>query len=1294
MTDPGAPTRSSQDPPFTSDELAFALWQSWQSGQEPDARELLRAAGPLKIERIVEVLRADQYQRWQFGKAVSAEEYLQWFPRLTEDPERALELIFGEYVLREELGQAPDPSDYLRRFPQYAARLEEQFKLHNALVSPGSQASDPVTLSPDDNFATAVTAPGTERLPRGANLPLPVLDGYETLAELGRGGMGVVYKARQKGLDRIVALKMILAGQLASPQDVRRFQIEAAAAANLDHANIVPIYDVGQHDGWHYFSMKLIEHGTLGRELQHLRRDLRAAIKLLATVSRAVHYAHQHGVLHRDLKPTNILLDENGEPHIADFGLAKRANEGATLTQTGAILGTPSYMAPEQARGERNTTTAADVYSLGAILYELLTGQPPFRAETPLDTVLQVLEREPTLPRHLNPTADRELETVCLKCLDKAPARRYESAAALADDLERWLRGEAIAARGMSSAKRVWRWCRRHKVLVGLTAGFVLALFATGAGLAWLRQEQGRRQAGVEMALKRAEELSGKARWAEARVALEQADERLGSTGPADTRQRLETFRRQLELVTILDELRRDRALDYQNGTEDNSRIDREYEEVFRKFGLGTPDDDPSTVAARVANSPVSEALVTALDGWALSASNSRLQWVLEVARRADPEPWRDRLRDLTAWNRVDILVQRTRDVPSSSLTPGLAVALSGRLLRVGRAESLLRKAQSLWPGDFWINLYLSNALYFDRSAEAESFARAALAIRPDHPVAHNMLGCCLRDQGKVDAAIASFRRSIELEPGYSLPYRNLGGVLSKKGQLEEAITLEQKALQIQPDFASAYSDLGVIYRTQNKARLAEENFRKAIQLDPNHARTHLEFARLLRAEGKLDEAETYTRRAIALSPKYAEAFNFLGLIHRDRDLIEEAIADFRKAIESSPRFVPPLDNLGDILRRQGMLDEALYLSRKAIELDPNVAALHYRVGLILRAQNKKEAAFDSFRKAVELDPKNAEYRRYAGLTLWDTNRLTEAVPFYREAIEIDPCYAKAQNDLGCVLRDLNNTEEAEVHFLKAIECDPAFAFPYRNMGELRYRRGEYDKSLSYYRKAVELDSKYAVARFELARVLFASGNYAEAEEAAQNSLELFSAKEKAARGRAEALLQQARTAHMDQRIEAISRGHERPANAAECLAFAARCRARKQYANASRFFADAFALDSKVANDLTAGHRYDAARNAVRAGCDPGNTDSGAAEEDRRKWRAQALVWLRADLKQWSGTTTGTAEEKTTAINKLKKWKQGTDLSRVRDVDGLAHLPEKEREDWVSLWTDVNILIEKLSKK
>src|SRR5262249_12431053 len=254
---------------------------------------------------------------------------------------------------------------------------------------------------------------------------------FELLQEIARGGMGVVYRARQMTLNRIVALKMILSGRLATDEDITRFRTEAEAAARLQHPHIVAVHDVGAIDGQHYFSMDFIEGISLAQKLQNGPLPGRTAARYVRLIARAIHHAHKQGILHRDLKPSNILIDAEGEPHITDFGLAKRLGGDSGQTRTGVVLGTPSYMAPEQAAGKsQQLGPPCDIYGLGAVLYELITGRPPFRAETPLDTVMQVMDRDPPPPRLLNSNIDHDLETICLKCLEKDPRRRYPTAEA------------------------------------------------------------------------------------------------------------------------------------------------------------------------------------------------------------------------------------------------------------------------------------------------------------------------------------------------------------------------------------------------------------------------------------------------------------------------------------------------------------------------------------------------------------------------------------------------------------------------------------------------------------------------------------------------------------------------------------------------------------------------------------------------------------------------------------------------------------------------------------------------
>jgi tRNA A-37 threonylcarbamoyl transferase component Bud32 len=382
---------------------------------------------------------------------------------MTPPDDSQLAEILDGYLSQLQAGRRPGRAALLREHPELAAALKCMEAL-DGLVPPAEDDFAPVTMLYEN-----VTPGGANSQNDPDVVPnhLPRDFGpYELLAEIGRGGMGVVYKARQKALDRIVAVKMILSTHLASPEHIRRFQVEAWAAARVRHPNITQIHDVGQHHGQHYFAMEHIEGESLAQRIARGPLPFDAAARLIATVARAVEHLHAHGIVHRDLKPSNILLDRDEQPYVTDFGLAKVFVPGSEATATGVIAGTPSYMAPEQASGRRaEIGPAADIYSLGAVLYELLTGGPPFRQESPLDTLLDIIAREPRYPRQVNPRVPRELELICLKCLAKSPADRYASAAALADDLERYIRQEPLAVRPPGLLQRAAQAARRRPAL-------------------------------------------------------------------------------------------------------------------------------------------------------------------------------------------------------------------------------------------------------------------------------------------------------------------------------------------------------------------------------------------------------------------------------------------------------------------------------------------------------------------------------------------------------------------------------------------------------------------------------------------------------------------------------------------------------------------------------------------------------------------------------------------------------------------------------------------------------------
>jgi WD40 repeat protein len=475
---------------------------AWRRGELPEIEAYLPAAGAQRWPLLVELAHADLECRLKAGEPARVEDYLQRFPELAADRALALDLIAAEYEMRRRREPACAVEEYLHRFPAYGEELASRLRAVDGNVPPPPAAipagdGQAATLMPPDGAGLDTDVPATVR---------PAVPGYEVLEELGRGGMGVVYKARQINLGRVVALKMVLAGAHAGPEDLVPFRREAEAVAQLQHPNIVQVHEVGEADGKPFFSLEFCPGGSLDRQLAGTPQAPEQAARLVETLARAVHTAHQAGVVHRDLKPANVLLAADGTPKITDFGLAKRLDT-AGQTASGALLGTPSYMAPEQAAGRKDIGPAADVYALGAVLYELLTGRPPFTAVTALDTALQVISLEPVPPRRLQPKTPRDLETICLKCLRKDPRQRYATAAALADDLGRFGKGEPIQARPVPRWERALKWARRRPAAAALVFSLAVAALAlVGAGVSLFyssRLEAALRDADAQRALGR-----------------------------------------------------------------------------------------------------------------------------------------------------------------------------------------------------------------------------------------------------------------------------------------------------------------------------------------------------------------------------------------------------------------------------------------------------------------------------------------------------------------------------------------------------------------------------------------------------------------------------------------------------------------------------------------------------------------------------------------------------------------------------------------------------------------------
>jgi serine/threonine-protein kinase len=453
----------------------------WRAGRQPVLEEYLEGSGPERQALLIELVHADLHYRLGRGEAIRVESYLQRYPELMAEPTVVVDLIVAEHALRRQREPGLGVDEYLTRFPHCREGLLQ--RLAGAADSgPGKHTV------PGEEPATQPTPP----LPDGTSIPQ--VPGYEVLEELGRGGMGVVYKARQKLLNRLVALKMILSGSLAGPEERVRFLAEAESIAAVRHPSIVQVFDFGTHAGMPFFSLELCEGGSLANRLAGHPLPPTEAARFVEQIARAVQAAHEKGIIHRDLKPGNTLLTLDGTPKVTDFGLARRVEAGAGMTVTGRVMGTPSYMAPEQAQGRKDIGPAVDIYALGAILYECLTGQPPFRAASPLETVRQVVDQEPVPPRQLNAEVPAGLELVCLKCLHKDPSRRYRSARELADDLARWLEGKPVMARPAGVVQRLVRRGRRIAAVAVLSVVVILVLLGGLAAWSALDRSASRQQ--------------------------------------------------------------------------------------------------------------------------------------------------------------------------------------------------------------------------------------------------------------------------------------------------------------------------------------------------------------------------------------------------------------------------------------------------------------------------------------------------------------------------------------------------------------------------------------------------------------------------------------------------------------------------------------------------------------------------------------------------------------------------------------------------------------------------------
>jgi serine/threonine protein kinase/uncharacterized protein YjgD (DUF1641 family) len=793
---------------------------------------------------------------------------------------------------------------------------------------------------------------------------------YELLEEIARGGMGVVYKARQLSLNRLVAVKMILSGQLASRSEVQRFRTEAEAAAQLDHPNIVPIYEVGEHQGQHYFSMKLVDGPNLAQKLPRAsgsRLPIRDSALLLAKVARAVHYAHQRGILHRDIKPTNILVDQRGEPQLTDFGLARLVEKESSLTQSAAVLGSANYMAPEQASGQvRQLTTATDVYGLGAVLYHMLTGCPPFAAETFVETIRQVVEHEPVPPSQVlrrlaseleitngKSEIDKDLETISLRCLEKDPVRRYGSADALARDLERWSRHEPIEARPATPIERVIKWSRRKPSLAAAVAAFLLALVLGMAGVLW-QWWRAERLADQERSLRgRAEraETVAKTQLAEALKQKKRADEE------AATADAVNEFLQQDLLMQARADTQASEGITIDPNLTVRAAVDRAAERIGNRF----------------TNMPLVEASIRmtlahtydSLGEW--SGMRSEAQRALQL--------------------RKDILgAEHASTLDSMNC---LAIALRGVGLFTEATtldEQVLESRKRLLGPDHPSTLTTMNNLAVDYKAVGkldlvlplldETLRWKKARLGPEHRDTIGTMGnlaLAYRAVGKPDQALPLLEETFRQQKatlGPDHPHTlgtmaNLAVAYEEVGKLDQALLLYEQTLKLQeatlgpehPDTVHSMNNLAAAYKDAGRLDLAVPLAEQALKLrkaklGPEHPSTLASMQNLAgvyKTTGRLDLAMPLLEQVLkmrqaklgadhpdtlAAMDSLASAYGHAGKLDLAVPLFEQVIKMYQAKLgPDHPDTLNSMNNLAAVYKRAKQFDLALPLFEQTLKL-------------------------------------------------------------------------------------------------------------------------------------------------------------------------------------------------------------------------------------------------------------------------------------------------------------------------------------------------------------------------
>jgi serine/threonine protein kinase/tetratricopeptide (TPR) repeat protein len=918
----------------------------------------------------------------------------------------------------------------------------------------------------DDRNTVDETAPAA-----GAGEATVSIPGYRILGELGRGGMGVVYKARQLGLNRTVALKMIIAGAHASGDQVLRFQAEAEAVARLLHPNIVQVYDIGKQDGLPYFSLEFVDGKPLDRDLEGKPQTEKRAAELTETLARAMHYAHENGIMHRDLKPANVLLSKSGVPKITDFGLAKQLEGDSSQTKTGTIMGTPSYMAPEQGRGEKTINHLADVYALGSMLYEFLTGRPPFLAPTPLKTLMRLLHEEPVPPSRIQPGISRDLETICVKCLQKDPQRRYETAGALAEDLRRFQAGEAILARRVSRTELAWRWCKRNPKIAALSGSVAVLLLAVAVSVSLMLIRISRDRAAIAETRQQGEQ-----RLEQATLAISQ-----GNFGRAK-----DLLKWSDPLMTSAADLQELRGkLQVLNSQVDNFARFRELLDRVRYLGLYG-------------------GLATALDGRGVSHELITLYDQIEQQQESGNHGWpplNPQQEQLLKEDVFDLfLVSSNIELTASQVSGDLAskqAAARHSIELLNRAEKILpgTKAFLVWRGGCFELLGQKEAQVADHershSIEATSavdrfwhayadYGRAedalkkgdgksagssyrlaatgftkVIEVRPESFWAYFSWALCLSKLGDRYGAVVGYTNCSQLRPDVPWPYTNRGLMHFQLGERDPALADFSKAIEVGPHDPTAYGLRGQFYFMTGERALAKADYAAGLKLQPANAEYRRSHGILNLVTKDLDGSLADWDELRKLVPNSHEPYSKRGGIFLGRHEFDKALAEYEAAIQKKGDDLDSLTGRATIHRWQGQTDAALAeINHIVNKLVPDKHDYIVERADLLRSLGRYDEAIEDYQRCVTLHPKQTD--GYLGLA---------------------QVYEK--QDRPILAREC---------YERMIKADSASAAVYLYRAEFLRSHGDYDAALADCDLAAKIDPKSVIPEFVRAGIIAAQG--------------------------------------------------------------------------------------------------------------------------------------------------------------------------------------------------------------